>query len=130
MSKVFVIQDMPRHDYSQAESFGDLVFIGKEDINSRFGLAATPANRRVLKSIVNALLKFNELDYLIIDGNPILITFAIHYLTHYCEINVNLLKWDNRSHQYIETLYPHDVIWVIDKETDNDNQSSTMGETS
>jgi hypothetical protein len=36
MSKVYILQDMKHHDYSKVEAFGNPVFVGHDDINSRF----------------------------------------------------------------------------------------------
>lgn len=116
MNKVYIIQDMPRHDYSGAEMFGQLVFIGTEDINSRFGVLATPSNRKVLYNVAKVLKDFQEGDVLLLDGNPLLFAAALSWIVDK-GFDIPVLKWDNRSRDYVVTLYPHNLVqemsWMV-----------------
>lgn len=112
---------MPGHDYSNAEKFGSLVFIGREDLNSRFGLLATPGNREVLRKMALALDHFEAGDYLLLDGNPVLFAAAVNYLTTERNQDVNILKWDNREYDYQTILYQN-LFYVDMRDLKNDRQ--------
>lgn len=104
--KIFILQDMPNHDYSPAGEFGDLVFVGDADLNSRFGIVETPGNISTVRSIVDVLTSYVEGDAIVVDGNPIMVAAAIQFVTNELMLDANLLKWDNRRYAYIETAYP------------------------
>lgn len=124
MSKVYVIQDMTRHDYSKAEEFGDVVFIGNKDINSRFGILSTPSNRQVLANMRDALTYFKDEDYLLCDGNPILFTIAVMMLQPRLSFTpTHILKWDNREHMYNVVDIPWDIVDDLNKIKQEDKEN-------
>lgn len=106
MSQVFVLQEMQGHDYSAAESYGKLVFIGTRDINSRFPIMGTPGNKEVVLNMFATLNGFEDDDYVVISGNPVIVSLALHYLITIRNMIVRLLKWDNRALGYCVLEYP------------------------
>lgn len=117
-SRVYVLQDMQGHDYSPAEVFGQLVFVSSDDINSRLSIVGTPANRLVVARLFAVLREFREGDFLVVDGNPILIAIALQFLVTVKNVGVKLLKWDNRAHDYRVTFYSANIFELItDEET-------------
>lgn len=104
--KIFILQDMPNHDYSTAEKFGQLVFVGDKDLNSRFGITQTPSNQSVVANMVEVLSSYVDGDAVVVDGNPIMVAAAIHFVVSELQLNAHLLKWDNRQYGYAETVYP------------------------
>lgn len=114
MKNVFVIQDMPNHDYSSAEVYGSLVFINKNDINTKFQLFGTPNNRAMMASMIDALSHFQSEDYLVLAGNPIMFAVALQYLVGK-GVDVNVLKWNNRTMEYEVISYPCNVLDQINR---------------
>lgn len=99
MSKIFVLQDTARHNYSNAEAFGEVIFCTAADIVSTYGLFGSPRNAQVMADIFNILSMFRQEDYLMISGNPIIIAVALHSLLGKFP-SVKVLKWDNMRYQY------------------------------
>lgn len=98
---------MQGHDYSAAEHYGELVFIGTKDINSRFPIIGTPGNREVIKNMFAILNLFEDGDYIVISGNPVIVSLALHFLIVIRNNSkVRLLKWDNRALGYCVLDYP------------------------
>jgi hypothetical protein len=109
MGKVYILQDMKGHDYSSAEEYGELVFATDRDLNSRFPIMGTPANRHVIETLFQVLRQFRDGDFLVVAGNPVTLALALQYLSVDRGLNVILLKWDNREMVYNMIEYPGGV---------------------
>ena len=106
MKRVYILQDMKNHDYSVVEEYGQPVFVGDKDINSRFQIMGTPHNRQVIRNMFQVLKQFEDGDYVVVSGNPVMVSLALHYLVVMRELQVKLLKWDNRAMEYCVLDYP------------------------
>ena len=100
MSRVFVIQDDGKRDFSNAERFGELEpLIGRD---------AFPDNAVVrvprMTEIIRAKLKdFRPLhDYLLLTGDPIAISIASSILMEQGIASYKCLKWDRENRGYYE----------------------------
>lgn len=108
-SKVFVVQENPGLDYSDAERFGDIVFITNQEYSSVTG---SLNNQDILRDIERAMAKFDpRQDYLLMTGNPITIGYAFHRAmlrgqeTEGDDANIQLLRWDGFTRTYKAVLF-------------------------
>lgn len=106
MNKVYILQEMGNHDYSGVEEYGEPLFVGRRDINSRFPIMGTPGNRAVVMNLFNKLYNFTDDDFIVISGNPIMVALALHYLVSIRKVRVRILKWNNREFKYTPLDYP------------------------
>lgn len=114
MTKVFVLQDTQKHNYIEAEKFGNIFFCSGSDILAAFGLSGSPRNEITMKEIFRALKEFREGDYLMISGNPIIIAISIHFLLMRFP-KINILKWDNMRYQYDPLAISNEEIAALTK---------------
>jgi len=104
-SKVFVVQENPGLDYTDAERFGDIRFITNQEFSS---VSGSLNNKDILADIVYALASFNpKVDYLLMTGNPITIGYAFHRamlraisVAGDASPALYLLRWDGFSRTY------------------------------
>ncbi len=91
---VFVIQEIPGRDLSDASVFGDLKLLipAKEQA----GFSSQPTVRRMLSS----LSKFTDEDYLLLSGDPVAIAIAASLAAKYNMGRFNMLKWDRIEKRY------------------------------
>ncbi len=103
MSRVFITQEVmhrtrrdPRNskfNFTNAERFGRLVTLA-------------PQTRGVydpqvyVKRLRYMLADFNELDYLLPVGDPVVVTLAAAIAAHVNHGRFKVLKWDKRLHDY------------------------------
>lgn len=107
-SKVFVVQENPGLDYTDAERFGDIQFITNLEYS---GVSGSLNNADILADIDRAISKFDpSKDYLLMTGNPITIGYAFHKTMvkaaeaaggdYGSRPAINLLRWDGFSRSY------------------------------
>lgn len=92
--RVFVVQEAYGRDYMPAGKFGELIAMLPSDM--QIYLSATTATRKL-----NRFLKdYNDNDYLLLSGDPVLIGLAVGIATGNNRGRAKLLKWDKRAGQY------------------------------
>jgi|TARA_E500000178_G_scaffold340185_1_gene382586 hypothetical protein len=102
---VFITQEVPGRDITKASEYGDLQILipAKEQV----ALSAQPTVRRI-----NRLLrKFNDNDYLLLSGDPVIIGISCAVAMSNNIGKLNILKWDRQDEEY----YPVTVD-IYDKE--------------
>jgi len=107
MSTVFVTQENPRLNYSDAERYGEVVFVNVDEYSPN---ANSIRNQNILDNIDRLMRQYDPTtDYLLLSGDPVsmLLTFntAAEIARNSFELDsLRLLKWDgqNRSYNPIE----------------------------
>ena len=102
-SKVYIIQNVMRKypdgtyrglDYSQAERFGEVVFLF--DGNKQVVMSPQPTIRK-LKTV---LKDFSDNDYLLLVGDPALIGLTCSVVSSITSGRYNMLKYDRLEKDY------------------------------
>ena len=107
MATVYVVQEVRNRNFFPARKFGDLVALASAD--SQVVLSATPMIQRLRSGLAN----FNSEDYLLLSGDPIIMSLAVHIALQVNDGTATLLKWDKASSDY----YPV-IIDLNDEERD------------
>ena len=91
---VFITQEVRGRDLTDAIQFGDLQVLvpAKEQI----AYSTQPTVRRIAKG----LQKFEDDDYLLLSGDPVIIGIALAYASIVNRGKVNVLKWDRLEAKY------------------------------
>lgn len=96
MTKVYVVQENSYVDYSDAERYGEVVFMTADEFKP---MNNSLRNRSIIDQIRGQMLHFEEGDFLILTGNPTVIGYAFHCaLGRFDEVNI--LHWDKISREY------------------------------
>jgi hypothetical protein len=95
MSTVFVVQEMPNHDISQAMRFGDIKVLLAPNTQIAFSTVPTV---RVLR---RKLRDYKDGDSLLLTGDPVAIGLACSIAAFYNSGRYTALKWDRRERMYI-----------------------------
>ena len=102
-SKVYIIQNVMRKypdgtfrglDYSQAERFGEIIFLF--DGNKQVVMSPQPTIRK-LRTV---LKDFNDNDYLLLVGDPALIGLTTSVVATISNGRYNMLKYDRIEKDY------------------------------
>lgn len=102
-SKVYIIQNVMRKypdgtfrglDYSQAERFGEIIFLF--DGNKQVVMSPQPTIRK-LRTV---LKDFNDNDYLLLVGDPALIGLTCSVVSTISNGRYNMLKYDRIEKDY------------------------------
>lgn len=98
MKKVYVTQET-EHQFSDAERFGEVVFLTKDDLtNNRNSLW----NEGMMANLARQLRRFDpEQDSIVIAGSPYVAAAVFMLLGHLKHQEVRVLRWDNRDYKYI-----------------------------
>jgi hypothetical protein len=96
MNKVWVVQENNYIDYSDAERFGEVNFITRDEIKP---IRGSLINESIMTRIDSTLEQFGEDDYLVLTGNPAVIGYAFHKAAERCDV-VNVLLWDKIGGRY------------------------------
>lgn len=96
MSKVYVVQENNHVDYSDAERFGELVFITNSELKP---ISGSIINERIVSDLGFHLKNYSANDFLVLTGNPATIGLAFHYAARASE-SVNVLMWDKIHGRY------------------------------
>jgi len=96
---VFVTQENLKLNYSDAERFGEIVFLTAREYS------ASPNslhNKQTRKVVSEKLAVFNlKEDYLLLSGSPIIMCFAYYLIAiRHLDGTINLLKWNGYNKQY------------------------------
>ncbi len=93
---------VPKFDMTSAEKFGK--------IETLLSPSASPFNTQpIVDELVEKLKSYNDDDYLLLIGNPILIGLVVATAADFNDGRVNLLQWSGTKNQYISVradLFP------------------------
>ena len=96
--KVYVVQENPKLDYMDADSYGDVTFITGQEYSPMSG---APVNDRIVLAVRLAMQEFNpDRDYLLLTGGLTVVGYAFH-LAIQKKGYINLLQWDKRRNSYV-----------------------------
>ena len=102
-SKVYIVQNVLRKfpdgtlrclDYTQAERFGDIIFLF--DGNKQVVMSPQPTIRKLR----NLLKDFKDNDYLLLVGDPALIGLTCSVVSTISNGRYNMLKYDRIERDY------------------------------
>jgi hypothetical protein len=94
-ARVYVVQENRHADYSDAERFGEVVFMTVDEFKP---LNASLRNEDIKADIRKYLGSFTRDDFIILTGNPTMIGFAFHLCAAAGVVNV--LQWDKIDNSY------------------------------
>ena len=108
MSIVYVVQDqqrfdhergelVPRFDLSSAEKYGELEFLLSPS-------AAPWASASISQELDMVLQHYDDEDYLLLVGNPVLIGMAVATAAGYNDGRVRMLQWSGRDERYLSIV--------------------------
>lgn len=103
MSKVFATQYVKNHNYSEAESWGEVVFLTKEEYRPEPTVQSH--NESITEEIRRTMMDYipGE-DYILLTGSAIPNFIVGGILKGYCINNAtvkhNILKWSSREQTY------------------------------
>lgn len=101
-SNVFVTQET-EHSFLEAESFGTVVFLTRDDVNNTKG---SLHNEALFRHIKMALRDFDpEVDYIAPAGSPYVTAVTFLILGNMGFKNIKLLRWNNRDRKYIPMYF-------------------------
>lgn len=105
VKKVYVVQETG-HDYTDANSFGEVIFLsmnGRDDFNNT---QRGESNRRLVSHLRHGLQEFDQdSDYLICSGGSPYVSAAVFLILGRLGLNrIRLLRWDNRDLKYIPLM--------------------------
>lgn len=97
-AKVYVTQETP-HSFLEAEQFGEVCFVTKDDLNNTKG---SLHNASLLRAIKLVLRDFDpEKDYIVPTGSPYVSAAVFLILGLAGHKNIKVLRWNNRNETYI-----------------------------
>ena len=101
MGKVYVVQQSPKKDISDAKRYGDIVYL-LETPNRQAALDP----HKFVSSISSRLVDYNPTeDYILPIGDPIAIGVVTAIAAEFGHSKVNLLYWDRRIEKYSPVLF-------------------------
>jgi hypothetical protein len=96
--RVFVTQETP-HNFLDAEQYGEIVFLTRDDLNNTKN---SLHNDHLLRVLSVGLSDFDQdRDIIIIAGSPYVSAAAFLILGHMKIRRVKLLRWNNRDQIYV-----------------------------
>jgi len=103
--KVFVVHENMDMNFTDAERFGEIVFVNNREWNPRRGSLSNQDTLERIRVVLRT--SFNpERDYLILNGPPVLLGYAFHWAARVAEDNgvpgLRMLTWDKFARKYIE----------------------------
>lgn len=102
MAKVFVVQENNKIDYSDAERFGDLVFLTVDEWK---GVKNSLRDKNILEQVRTKISAFDPAtDYLLLTGNPIIIGYAFHEVMARSD-TASCLQWDRFTNSYRAVVF-------------------------
>lgn len=92
---VFITQDVRGRDFTDATSFGDIVWLVPAIEQ------ATLSSQPLVRRMVRHLVKFTDADYLLLSGDPVAIATASALAAYNNGGRFKVLKWDRMSSRYL-----------------------------
>lgn len=105
MSRVFIVQDSSRQDFTPAKEFGEIQTPLFQQ-HTQVYYEPTEAINRVHDQLTAA--EFNETDYIILNGDPVLIAFVMAIAADFTDGHLKVLKFDRRENCYV-AIVVHDI---------------------
>lgn len=100
MPKVYVVQENPNIDYSDAERFGDVIFMTMSELQP---MRNSRRNAMILGDIESHVMAFNpEEDYVLLSGNLIAIGYAFSLLMAKSKGVLRCLQYSRIDRKYKE----------------------------
>lgn len=97
-TRVFIVQDSSRQSFQPAERFGEIQQpLFRE--HTQVYYEATEAISRVHDQLIKA--DFSDQDFLVLNGDPVLMCMAFAVAVDLTDGAINLLKWDRRANEYV-----------------------------
>ena len=109
---VYVVQENPRINYTPAEKFGIVKFLTTDEYSpSQHSIR----NKRILGDIIRGLANFDpDRDYIILSGNPIIMSFAFSLVLQR-KGYVKALWYQSMDRDYVEVSFnPRMVLDLAD----------------
>lgn len=106
--KVLVVHENLSMNFSDAERFGQVVFVTNREWNPRRGSMTNPESVDLMRRRFSEMGYSPDRDYIILNGPPVIMGYAFH-MAMLAAGNQNLagvliLSWDKRAGKYIEGL--------------------------
>jgi len=95
-SKVYVVQENAFANYSDAERYGEVVFMTADEFRPQNN---SLRNAQILDQVRGMMLHFTSNDYLILTGNPTVIGYAFHCGLQRFD-SLKILQWDKLGRVY------------------------------
>ncbi len=98
--KVWVVQESRHANYSDAERFGEVVFITHDEFKP---IQGSKINDGIIQLVRIAADTFTPDDYLVLTGNPIVLGFAFKLFYDKASkagLDLKVLHWDRMRAQY------------------------------
>lgn len=97
MAKVYVTQEVPSANYSEAEKYGDVVFLCTAELSNS---PSSLHNTRMVNAIRERMKDYDpKEDYIAPSGSPILACIAASIASEKSDV-IRFLKWGNRDYKY------------------------------
>lgn len=98
-SKVYITQETHRLNFTDAERFGEVVFMS---VGETSPMKSSIRNKAIVSDIKRMAAQFDhKQDYLLLSGDPVITAIAFHeIMARTPDKAVMLLKWDNQSKSY------------------------------
>ena len=109
---VYVVQENPRINYTPAEKFGIVKFLTADEYSpSQHSIR----NKRILEDVIRGLSNFDpDRDYIILSGNPIIMSFAFSLVLQR-KGYVKALWYQSMDRDYVEVSFnPRMVLDLAD----------------
>lgn len=101
MSIVYVVQET-NHDFSDAETFGKLMFLSVDKQDDFHNIRDSEHNTRLVSHLRHGLREFNvDRDFIVVAGSPYVNAAVFWILGKMNERVINVLRWDNRDRKYV-----------------------------
>lgn len=97
-TRVFIVQDSPRQSFTPAAKFGEIqppLFRAHTQVYYE----PTEAINRVHDQLTAA--DFSDQDFLVLNGDPVLMCMVFAVAVDFTDGAINLLKWDRRDNEYV-----------------------------
>lgn len=96
-NRIYITQEMSSLDYSNAEQFGELVPLTRDDVSS---VKDSLVNAKIAADVHSRLAGFTpELDYVLFSGSPMVSALVFMELGKRFD-KVRVLRWSNRDQCY------------------------------
>lgn len=96
MAQVFITHESLNFNYLPAERFGDVKFLTRNDLPV---IDSSPSKKVIVNQIRRTLESFQDDDYLLPSGSPIITGIAMAIL-HERFDEIRVLKWSNNTRDY------------------------------
>lgn len=105
MNKVYVVHNahrfdsskgilVPKHDVTSAEKFGELIFVLPPSCDPHDKI------QEKVREIEHRLSAYNDNDYLLLIGNPVLIGLATAIAASLNKGMIKVLQWNGKAKEY------------------------------